>query len=449
MRRFRVGSGQTGRTTAQFSTALGTRYFDLEKYHGIQGAKFVAQSHRFAIDLARRIVAEEAIDCDCKFVDGFLFRASESEKDTLSKELEACHRIGMREITLIKGLDSHPLLKEECEALCFPQQMQLDPIRYLNGLARAFEKRGGSIYTNSPVELLIGGSTAHVQTKKGHVIRCSSVVVATNSPINDIFAIHTKQAPYRTYVIGVEVPQGSIPPALYWDTSDPYHYVRLAENNLVIVGGEDHKTGQEDDPEQRYEHLEKWAREKIPNALDVKFRWSGQVMEPIDGLGFLGHNPLDRNNVYIITGDAGNGMTHGTIGASLITDQIQGRHNPWETLYSPARKSVRAGFEFLKENVNVAAQYADWLTPKEAKDVQQIPNGQGALIRHGISIKAIYKDEHGTVSECSAVCPHLGGIVHWNSAEKSWDCPCHGSRFDAYGKVIEGPTTSDLPKLSS
>ena len=450
---FAVGSGQTGRTTAQFSTALDDRYFEIEKYHGLDGARLAAESHLAAIDIAHEIIRNEQIDCDSAVVDGYLFRAPDSPADVLLRERDACHRAGLKDVRWIQKPTGDTFLKNENEVLCFPGQLQLDPLRYINGIAQAFEASCGRIFTNSPVEKLSGGSgdtrdrDALVMTKSGHKIRCSSIVVATNSPINDIFAIHTKQAPYRSYVIAIRVPIRSVPKALYWDTLEAYHYVRLVGEDLLVVGGEDHKTGQDHHPDGNFDLLEKWTREKVPAALEVVYRWSGQVMESTDGLGFLGHNPLDRNNVYIITGDSGNGMTHATIGAALINDQINGRANSWESLYSPSRKSIRAGLEFLKENANVAAQYLDWLTPKASSHLESMPDGSAALVREGVHISAVYKNEMGVISKCSAVCPHLGAIVHWNPVELTWDCPCHGSRFTALGRVIEGPATMDLAVL--
>ena len=271
-------------------------------------------------------------------------------------------------------------------------------------------------------------------------------------------AIHTKQAPYRTYVIGARVPRGSVPTMLLWDTPDPYHYIRLQAvggdtdtsdagdaYDVLIVGGEDHKTGQAEDFAERFLHLEEWTRERFPMVESVEFRWSGQVMEPVDGLAFIGRNPLDSDNVYIATGDSGNGMTHGTIAGMLITDLILGRSNEWETLYQPSRISLRAGVEFAKENLNVAAQYADLLTGSDVESVGDIAPGAGAVLRRGLSKVAAYRDEQGALHECSAICPHLGCVVAWNDAEKSWDCPCHGSRFDPVdGHVINGPAISAL-----
>lgn len=300
-----------------------------------------------------------------------------------------------------------------------------------------------------------------------------SVIVATNTPINDRFVIHTKQAPYTTYVIGARVPRGAVTNALYWDTAQhkgmsdesgpiPYHYVRLQhsasqkssneneQNNhdVLIVGGQDHKTGQADDAEQRYGRLEAWARERWPKINSIEFRWSGQVMESVDGLAFIGRNPMDKENVYIVTGDSGNGMTHGTIAGILLTDLISGRENPWATLYDPSRKTLRAAGDYVKENLNVAAQYAEgFFTGGEVDSAEEIEPGGGSIIRRGLSKIAVYRDDDGTLHERSAVCQHLGCIVTWNSNEKTWDCPCHGSRYDRYGRVITGPANTDLARV--
>ena len=179
-------------------------------------------------------------------------------------------------------------------------------------------------------------------------------------------------------------------------------------------------------------------------AEDIEFRWSGQVMEPVDGLAFIGRNPSDADNVYIATGDSGMGMTHGTIAGVLLTDLILGRANPWTELYNPSRKTLVAAKDFVEENLNVAAQYADLITPGDVKSVDEIEKGQGAVLRKGLSKIAAYREEDGTLHTVSAVCVHLGCVVTWNSAEKTWDCPCHGSRYDALGSVINGPANSDL-----
>jgi Rieske Fe-S protein len=245
----------------------------------------------------------------------------------------------------------------------------------------------------------------------------------------------------------MRVPRNSVTRALYWDTLDPYHYVRLqseADADILIVGGEDHKTGQaDDDPADRFARLDEWTRTRFPMSQDVAYSWSGQVLEPVDGLAFIGKNPGD-DNVYIATGDSGNGMTHGTIAGILITDLIQGRKNPWADIYDPSRITLRAAKEFTRENLNVAAQYADLLTGGDIDSADQLPREAGAILRRGLTKLAVYRDAHGKLHELNAKCPHLGCIVAWNSIEKTWDCPCHGSRFEALGEVINGPAVSGL-----
>ena len=278
-------------------------------------------------------------------------------------------------------------------------------------------------------------------------VTARAVVVATNVPINDRFAIHTKQAPYMTYVIGAVVPRGSVERALYWDTGDPYHYVRLqpmpdeADKDCLIVGGEDHKSGHADDGRERHARLEAWARERFPMVERIAFTWAGQVMETLDGLAYIGKNPGDEN-VYVVTGDSGMGMTHGTIAGMLLTDLIQGRDNPWRELYDPSRKIVGAAGEWVKENLDVAAQFAGYAMP--AASAGEVPWDSGKVIQRGLSKVAAYRDEKGELHEMTAVCPHLGCIVQWNGSEKTWDCPCHGSRFDKMGKVVNGPANIDL-----
>jgi glycine/D-amino acid oxidase-like deaminating enzyme/nitrite reductase/ring-hydroxylating ferredoxin subunit len=452
-----IGRGMTARTTAHLVTALDDRYYDLEKYFGEDGATMAAQSHGAAVDRVEQIVREESIECDFERVDGYLFEPPNESLKNLEKEFEACRRSGLAvewvKRAPIKDFDTH-------RAIQFPRQGQFHPLKYLRGLADAIGRRGGRIFTGSKVVAAEGGDEAHVKTEEGFSVRAQSVVVATNSPINDRYVIHTKQAPYTTYVVGLRVPRGAVTRALFWDTAEragmetgvgsvPYHYVRVANGDhegeeILIVGGEDHKSGQADDAEMRFERLEGWARARWPQAREVAFHWSGQVMEPVDGMGFIGRNPADKDNVYVVTGDSGNGMTHGTIAGMLIPDLIQRGRHPWEKLYDPSRVTLRAASDLARENVNVAMQFADYFTGGDAKSADELKKGQGAVLRHGLHKLAVYRDDDGTLHEFSAVCPHLQCIVHWDHTEKTWDCPCHGSRFDAFGHVVNGPAVSDL-----
>jgi glycine/D-amino acid oxidase-like deaminating enzyme/nitrite reductase/ring-hydroxylating ferredoxin subunit len=441
-----IGGGMTGRTTAHLVTALDDRYFELERLHGEKGARLAANSHAASIDQVEQIVRQEEIDCEFERLDGYLFVPPGESKKVLERELEATHRAGLTDIEMVERapLESY----DTGRALRFPRQAQFHPLKYLSGLTRAIARDGGQIYTQTHAGKIEGGELARIETSNGPVVSADAVVVATNTPVNDLFAIHTKQAAYQTYVIGARIPHGSVARALFWDTPDPYHYVRIESakgHDVLIAGGEDHKTGQKDDANRRFAALERWTRTRFPMIEEIEYRWSGEVMEPVDGLAFIGRNPLDKENVFIATGDSGNGMTHGTIAGMLLTDLILGKENEWAALYEPSRKTLRAAKEYVKENLNVAEQFIDLVTPGEIDSTAEIAPGSGAIIRRGLKKIAASKDDAGTVHEVSAVCRHLGCIVDWNSLEKTWDCPCHGSRYDARGHVIMGPANSDLP----
>jgi glycine/D-amino acid oxidase-like deaminating enzyme/nitrite reductase/ring-hydroxylating ferredoxin subunit len=437
-----IGGGETGRTTAHLSDALDDRYHVLERLHGQEGARLAAASHGAAIDRIEAIVAAEAIDCGFRRVDGYLFVPPGEPLDPLDAEFEAARRAGLEGVRMVPrapvtSFNSGP-------SLLFPRQAQFHPLVYLDALAGAILRRGGRIFGGTHVTGVEAGPPARVATEGGPTVTADFVVCATNTPVIDWLVIHSKQSAWRTFAIGARVIPRMVAPALYWDTADPYHYVRL-EGDLLIAGGEDHKTGQEDDGEDRFVYLEAWTRERFPVG-EIEYRWSGQVMEPVDGLGFIGRNPADKGHIMVATGDSGHGLTHGTIAGILLTDLILGRPNPWETLYDPSRKSLRSAAEYVKENVNVARQYLDYVSPGEVGSADEIRPGHGALVRQGLGKLAVFRDEQGAVHALSAVCPHLGCIVHWNSLEETWDCPCHGSRFGTDGRVLNGPAVSGLER---
>ncbi|HEY8151899.1 MAG TPA: FAD-dependent oxidoreductase [Vicinamibacteria bacterium] len=443
-----IGGGETGRTSAHLSSALDDRFYRLEHLHGEEGARLAAQSHAAAIDRIESIAAADDIACDFARVDGYLFVAPGKAADELDREAEAARRAGLD----VQKVPRAPLTSFDTgPALRFARQAQLHPLRYLAGLARAVIAAGGQIHTGVHVEEFEGGRDARVKTATGREVACQAIVVATNTPVNDRLVIHTKQAAYRTYVVGLEVPAGSVPRALYWDTADPYHYIRLQSQGagrpeVLIVGGEDHRTGQAHDTEERWTRLERWTRELFPAAQAMTYRWSGQVLEPADGLAFIGPNPLDNDNVFIATGDSGHGLTHGTIAGMLLTDLIQGRTNAWADLYDPARRNLRAAKEYAAELAKSQKGYAPWVTPGEVSSVDEIPPGEGGILRQGIRKIAAYRDPMAGVIRLSATCTHLGCIVEWNTGEKTWDCPCHGSRFAPDGRVLNGPAKTDLPR---
>jgi glycine/D-amino acid oxidase-like deaminating enzyme/nitrite reductase/ring-hydroxylating ferredoxin subunit len=438
-----VGGGETAQTTAHLSSALDDRFTALERMHGEEGARLARDSHQAAIEWIAAAVQREGAECQFERVDGYLAPAPGTSRGELEEELAAARRAGHRGAELLERAPQ-PLPDTPC--LRFPGLAQFHPLRYLAALARAVEQAGGGIHSATAVADVRGGDPCLVETESGHRVRAAAVVVATNSPIHSRFGWHTKQAPFRTYVVAARIPDGSLPHLLYWDTADPYRYVRLhaepGRGTFLIVGGEDHKTGQEEHPEASFLRLESWARERFPAMGEVELRWSGQVLEPADGLAFIGRHPGEEN-LYLATGDSGHGMTHGTLAGMIISDLVAGRENRWSGLYDPARRPTHplAAAEYLHENLNVAAQYADWIR----RLGHSLPEaGAGTVIRDGREPLAVYRDPDGELHVRSAVCTHLGCIVQWNRVEGSWDCPCHGSRFAPDGEVLSGPAISGL-----
>lgn len=471
-----IGSGETGRTTAHITHALDDRYYNLEQKHGLDGARSAANSHTAAINLIESIVKEENIDCDFERLDGFLFLDPTDTKESLDKELEATHKAGINTTEIVEKAPLQSFNTGPC--IRFPNQAQFQPLKYLRGLCHAIIRNEGQIFTETHAQEINSDS---IKTIDDYTLKARNIVIATNAPIIDKTSkIYDKQDAFRTYVIGARIKKGAIPTALYWDTGNqnsenlvaPYHYVRIQKrdndednDDLLIIGGEDHQTGNfssDDDIEKRYSRLESWAKDRFPIEA-IEYRWSGQVMEPQDSIAFIGHNPGDnRNNIYIATGDSGNGITHGTIAGILLTDLILGKSNPWTALYDPSRKPRKVPGAKSEEVEETQSQEAEKPTDQDeqendkrssSKSEEKMTTLENLKEKQGIVLEeekiAAYKDPKGQLHTYSAVCTHLGCTVTWNNSEKSFDCPCHGSRFSSSGTVINGPANTGLENTQS
>lgn len=441
-----VGSGETGRTTAHFTNALDDRYDVIESKHGRAAARLAAASHTEAIAAVRRIIEEEGIRCHAEDVDGWLFLHPSDDAKTLEKEEEACRRAGL-EVELSGSaphFDSGPALR-------FPDQLQLHPLEYLRGLTRAVEEAGGRVFTGTHARFPEGNRVK----ANGHTVDAGKVIVCSNPPVTTKLSLHAKMLAFRTYVIAGEVPTGKVPHAMWWDTGDheapspfpPYHYVRVQRmadgKDLLISGGQDHRVGVHEHVEvDPYQALEEWTRQRFPELKRVAYRWSGEVLEPADHLAFIGQDPVPRDR-YLATGDSGNGMTHGTLAGLILCDLVRGRPNRFAELYKPRRRTIRATGAILREHLGAARKLGRYVMPGDIESAADLAPGEGAVMG-SLQPKAVYRDDAGKLHACSAVCPHLKCVVAWNPAEKSFDCPCHGSRFTAYGKVVSGPSNADL-----
>jgi glycine/D-amino acid oxidase-like deaminating enzyme/nitrite reductase/ring-hydroxylating ferredoxin subunit len=439
-----IGSGMTARTTAHLTANNDDGFRTMIDRRGEKLAQDFYTSQAAAITRIETIQSREGIACDFRRVDGFLFPGPQTSQEEIDQERDACGKAGMP-VEVVVGLPFRGHEKTRC--LRYPDLATFHPTKYLQGLVGCIKARGGQFFADTAV---VGTKEEEdavvVTTEGGQTVRARNAVVATNSPINDRVALHSKQAPYRTYAMALALPRGKLPDALYWDTLDPYHYVRLNpgnEHDYLIVGGADHKSGEADDMEIRFEALEAWIRNLVPAVGGVTHRWSGQIMDTIDFSSFSGRNPGNRN-IYVHTGDSGQGITHGVVGSLIIASAIMQDRPLWQDLYGPDRKTASALGTFVSENITAIKNFAEYIAPGEVASFDDIKPGDGAIVRSGMKKVAAYRDDGGVLHARSAACTHLGCHIHWNSFERCWDCPCHGSQFSIDGSVLNGPAIHPL-----
>jgi len=441
-----IGSGETGNTTSHLTEAIDARYQTLIKDFGERNARLVASSQRAAIDRIEAFTQETRVDCGFSRVPGFLYTERRNDLEWLANELDAARRAGCP----VRWEDHVPLPFTTFGAVRWENQAQLHATAYLEALLQAAAEQGVRIYDNTRVLGVHDGEPCDIETDHA-TIRAADVFVAANVPVNNRVLLHTKIAAYRSYVIATELAAGQPMSlgGLYWDTDDPYHYTRTQEiggRTYLIVGGEDHRTGEATDTDGCYERLLAYANQRF-GIEQATYRWSGQIIEPVDGLPFIGRNAVSKH-VYVATGYAGNGITCGTLAGMIVSDAILGHENPYAQLYDATRvKPIASAYDYVAENVPFPAHLLkDRLTSFNADDraVESLRPGEGAIFAMDEGKLAVCRDRNGTLHSCSAVCTHLGCDVAWNHAEQTWDCPCHGSRFSPEGKVINGPAVTDL-----
>jgi glycine/D-amino acid oxidase-like deaminating enzyme/nitrite reductase/ring-hydroxylating ferredoxin subunit len=449
--RGRIGNGMTARTTAHLSTELDDFYAELIKVRGEDEARLYYDGQVAAVNRIEAICREEGIEADFARVDGYLFAAEESHGADLREELDACGKLGVD----CEWLDQFGLPGGAVgPAIRFPHQGRFHPTKYLRGLAEAILARGGRIYADTVhVSDDETDDGVEITTEAGPVVRARDAVFCTNAPTNVKVAIHPKQTPGRTYAIAGRVAKGSVPDALIWDTLEAYHYVRIQPlsetEDLLIVGGEDHRAGEATDMDERFARLEQWTRDHFPAFTGASHRWSGQVMETIDFMPFSGRIG-GAEHTYVHTGDSGMGITNGVAGSLTIAPLILGEDSRFAPVLDPSRKSLGARSsvaEFIREQAGSAKNMLEHVTAGEIKSADELAPGEGGLMRRGLHKVAVYRGEDGQVIERSAVCTHLGCIVHWNGFEKCWDCPCHGSQFAPDGQVLNGPAVKPLAEV--
>jgi glycine/D-amino acid oxidase-like deaminating enzyme/nitrite reductase/ring-hydroxylating ferredoxin subunit len=443
----RIASGQTSHTTAHITFVTDARLHELASGVGKEEAQAFWGAGYFAMRQIEQIVDELSIECELRRVPGYLFAAvgkdTEKEIETLKEDALLAETFGF-DAEFIK---SDPLFHRP--AVRFPNQWKFHPLKYVNAIARALPASGCYVFSKTSGSDI--DSEKHELRTDSGVISYDSVVTATHVPIQGergtfgAALFQTKLAAYSTYAIEAEIE--STVESLFWDTNDPYLYLRFDQRegaSSVIIGGEDHKTGQEEETETRYAKLESTLRKTFP-AAKLKHRWSGQVIETPDGMPYIGEVAKRQ---FLATGFSGNGITLGTFSATLIRDLITEKPNPWSGVFAPTRKTIEGTWDYVRENKDYLAYFIkDRLRPGSNRE--ELKHGTGELLKIHGKKRAVYRDDQGNHVVLSPVCPHMGCIVAWNDAEKSWDCPCHGSRFTASGRLLAGPAESDLERIQA
>ncbi len=450
--RGRIGGFDTINTTAHLTSVTDIRLSELAKHFGNTGAQKVWRAGQTAIERIVKNVEVKGIACGFKRVPAYyhlpVSGGSDEEADELSHDAQVAHELG------IDGafVASAPLVRKP--AIQFPNQAVFHPARYIGGLLRGLRGRGCHVFEQSEVSAI---KSRPLAVRVGdYEIRCGYVFVATHTPLmgkTPLLAatlFQTKLFLYTTYALRAKIARGQSPEASFFDTSDPYYYLRvdrLADEDYAIFGGEDHKTGQLDNELRAYAGLERAFHGLFPQA-HVDHRWSGQVIETPDGLPYIGET---AKNQFVATGFAGNGMTFGTLGAMMAVDAFQKRKNPWQELFDPHRKPIHGGsMRMVRENKDFPLYYVrDRMARLKPTSLSALRCNQGKIIESDGHKVAAYREESGKLHLMSPICPHLQCIVAWNPAEKTWDCPCHGSRFAATGEVLSGPAEENLASVSA
>ena len=440
-----LGFGTTGGTTAHLNTLLDTPYTTITKNFGASGAQSVANAVREAIDLIQRHVAAYGIDCGFEEAAAYLFSQDEKQSKELQDIFDSSRTVGLD----IQYTDSIPLPIPMQQAVRVERQAKFHPLRYVHALAHAFEELGGAILQYAPVTKVTEGDVVLIEAG-GKSIHARNLVYATHTPPG-INLLHLRMAPWRSYAMAITLADGQYPEGLCYDMYDPYHYYRtqvVDGKSYLIAGGEDHKTGHEENTEKCFRTLEAHVR-KYFAVESIAYQWSSQYFEPVDGLPYIGNLPMHGSNIYVATGYGGNGMVYSTVAARVLRDLITKQENAYQDLFSPSRIKPVAGFtSFIQNNLDVAKSLVGgWFASETLQDLVNLAPGEGKVVEYEGKSIALSRDSEGALHAVSPTCTHMGCHVAWNLAEQSWDCPCHGARYSAEGAVLTGPADHDLEKI--
>ncbi len=442
----RVASGVTGYTTAKVTSLHGLVYAGLARDLGEERAGLYAEANQAAIERVAVLVHEDGIDCDFRRMAAYTYTEDPKRVVDIQAEAEAGLRLGLP----ASYVETTELPYPVRAAVRFGDQALFHPRKYCLALARSIPGDGSHLFEMTRATDVEDGAPCTVTTERG-TVRAEHVVLATQLPFLDRGGFFAKTYPSRSYALGIRI-DGPVPDGMYLSAEEPARSVRphpIGDDMLLILGGEGHKVGQDQDTRRRYAALEAWGREHFP-LRGVDYRWSAQDYMPADGVPYIGRLTAGSERIHVATGFKKWGMTTGTVAGMIISDAILGRDNPWAALFDATRLDLtHAAKTLIAENLDVAKRFVgDRLALLTAPPLDELARGEGKIV--GVQGKRIaaYRDEVGVVHAVSPVCGHLGCLVTWNSAETTWDCPCHGSRYDYDGRAIQGPTVRDLEPMS-
>jgi glycine/D-amino acid oxidase-like deaminating enzyme/nitrite reductase/ring-hydroxylating ferredoxin subunit len=440
-----IGFGTTGGTTAHLNTLLDTPYTTIQKKFGKEDAKLVAKSVKEAIRLIYNNINEYRIDCGFSFANAFLFAKDEKQEKELDEIYEASVAAGID----IGYSDNITVPIDFVKAVKVGGQGKFHPLKYVYGLANEFEKMGGVILQKCRVTNIEKNDTITAETEKGN-FRANDLIYATHIPPG-VNLLHLRCVPYRSYAIAMTLNDNAYPADLAYDMYDPYHYYRTQRvngRNYLIAGGEDHKTGHEENTEYSFLKLESHIRQYF-SVKEIVYKWSSQYFEPADGIPYIGHLPGSPENIYVATGFGGNGMVYSSVAALVFKEILLNEEKKYADLFDPNRIKPIAGFtNFIKHNADVAKLFVSKLfSGEDLHELAELAPGEAKIVVYNKNKIALYKDEEGQLHAINPICTHLKCEVKWNMAEKTWDCPCHGARYSFDGKLLTGPASHDLESI--
>jgi glycine/D-amino acid oxidase-like deaminating enzyme/nitrite reductase/ring-hydroxylating ferredoxin subunit len=440
-----VCAGATGYTTAKVTALHRLVYRELIDRHGEERARAYADANQSAVRSVAQLAKSDNIACDLSPAAAVTYTERDETVADIEAEAEACERLGIR-VGFTTGTElSYPVKA----AIRLEDQLHFHPRRYCVGLARRIVSMGGAVHEDTrALQVTTTPTGVSVTTARG-TVTAEHAVLATHLPFLDRGGFFARAHPYRSYAMSIRL-DGDLPQAMYISAEDPTRSLRPLPGNRLIVGGEGHKTGTDPDTRQRYAALEAWARSRF-DVREIEQRWSAQDYVTVDGLPYVGQLRRNEQRVLVATGFRKWGMTNGTAAAQILADAILGRENAWQHAFDATRVAPRPSFvSFFRENLDVARRFlGDRFARPRAATAERLGCGQAGIVDHEHRRAACYRDQDGSIHAVSPTCTHLGCEVTFNTAERTWDCPCHGSRFDVDGRVLEGPALKDLEPRTS